>query len=468
MASANKATILDQLQETATRIKQYILQQISDLSDAVMAAIPETYAGSAEAGGVADKAAAIPYGHVDSTSTATAYTATIDGITELVDGTTVLLKNGVVTSKAGFTININGLGAKPVYNNMAAASAETTIFNVAYTLLLVYDSTRVSGGCWINYRGYYSDANTVPTGFCTTAAGTAAKVATCNYGYRDDDNYFPCLFRYENTAANATLAISSYATTAAPIYVNGSRTSASNTFGRGVILFLYHDGAYYCYNDGRFPIVVDGAVTSVQEYVATKYEKPSGGIPKTDLASDVQASLGKADTALQADSLKTINGESLVGSGDITISGSSLPAVTSADTGKVLMVVNGAWAADSLPVYNGEIYTPTYTVTVSLTNPINANYFRSCYIYTIPDESDPGTYGEQIGSISSPSGSAEVSVSEVYGIAVQLNPMAVLSIPTEAVTCTGGVSKISISNDTVRLMVTGDGTVVIDRVNWDD
>ena len=31
-----------------------------------------------------------------------------------------------------------------------------------------------------------------------------------------------------------------------------------------------------------------------------KYTKPSGGIPKTDLASDVQTSLGKADTALQS------------------------------------------------------------------------------------------------------------------------------------------------------------------------
>lgn len=30
-----------------------------------------------------------------------------------------------------------------------------------------------------------------------------------------------------------------------------------------------------------------------------KYDKPSGGIPKTDLASSVQTSLGKADTALQ-------------------------------------------------------------------------------------------------------------------------------------------------------------------------
>ena len=36
-----------------------------------------------------------------------------------------------------------------------------------------------------------------------------------------------------------------------------------------------------------------------EQYTGT-YSKPSGGIPKTDLASAVQASLGKADTALQS------------------------------------------------------------------------------------------------------------------------------------------------------------------------
>ena len=87
----------------------------------------------------------IPYGIVDSTSTATAFTASIPGITEYTDGTTMLLKNGVITSAAGFTIDINGLGAKPVYSNMSAATAESTIFNINYTMLFVYDSTRIEG-----------------------------------------------------------------------------------------------------------------------------------------------------------------------------------------------------------------------------------------------------------------------------------------------------------------------------------
>lgn len=39
------------------------------------------------------------------------------------------------------------------------------------------------------------------------------------------------------------------------------------------------------------------------------YVKPSGGIPKTDLASAVQTSLGKADTALQSAPVTSVNGQ---------------------------------------------------------------------------------------------------------------------------------------------------------------
>lgn len=44
--------------------------------------------------------------------------------------------------------------------------------------------------------------------------------------------------------------------------------------------------------------------TEIQAEVDAKYEKPSTGIPKSDLASGVQASLGKADTALQSSDLE--------------------------------------------------------------------------------------------------------------------------------------------------------------------
>lgn len=133
---------------------------------------------------------AIPYGECDSTSTATAFTATVAGITELKDGTTVMLKNGVVTSASGFTININNLGAKPVYSNMATGNdvtptnptRDTTIFNINYTMLLVYSTEIVSGGGWICYRGY--DANTNTIGYQVRTNSGNLPASDTGYRYR--------------------------------------------------------------------------------------------------------------------------------------------------------------------------------------------------------------------------------------------------------------------------------------------
>lgn len=140
-----------------------------------------TYAGSPSVGGNANSTNAILYGAVDSTSTSTAYTATVAGLTELYDGVAVLLKNGVVTSAANFTIDVNGLGALPVYSNMHATTRETTIFNVNYTLLFIYDSTRVDGGCWLNYRGYFSDANSIGYQLRTNSSTLPASDKTYRY-----------------------------------------------------------------------------------------------------------------------------------------------------------------------------------------------------------------------------------------------------------------------------------------------
>lgn len=133
-----------------------------------------TYAGSATASGPANKAVSIPFGQVDSTSTSTAFTATVDGITELRDGVCVYLRNGKVTSAANCTLNVNGLGAKPMYYTMAATTAVSNQWNVNYTMLFIYNSTRVSGGCWDMYWGYYSDTNDLAYRFRALNAGRIA------------------------------------------------------------------------------------------------------------------------------------------------------------------------------------------------------------------------------------------------------------------------------------------------------
>ena len=56
---------------------------------------------------------------------------------------------------------------------------------------------------------------------------------------------------------------------------------------------------------------VDGVTSNIQTQLNAKgtYSKPGGGIPKTDLASAVQTSLGKADTALQSAPVTSVNGQ---------------------------------------------------------------------------------------------------------------------------------------------------------------
>lgn len=62
---------------------------------------------------------------------------------------------------------------------------------------------------------------------------------------------------------------------------------------------------------------------------------------------------GKQPTLVSGTNIKTINGNSLLGGGDLQVGG--LPSVSASDNGKVLTVVNGAWAAASLPVYDGTV-----------------------------------------------------------------------------------------------------------------
>lgn len=115
-----------------------------------------------------------------------------------------------------------------------------------------------------------------------------------------------------------------------------------------------------------------------------KYDKPSEGIPSTDLSSAVQTSLGKADTALQSEtytgtitsvkmngstiassgeadlgtvltqhqSIKTINSTSLVGTGDVTvqetlISGTNIKTINNTSLlGSGDITISGGTATD--------------------------------------------------------------------------------------------------------------------------
>ena len=95
-----------------------------------------------------------------------------------------------------------------------------------------------------------------------------------------------------------------------------------------------------------------GKAQDIFAYADTKYSKPSGGIPKKDLASAVQTSLGKADSALQSvpSTYRTASAQDTIDSGKqskITASG----ILKGNGAGGVIAAVKGTdYAAPSVGV----------------------------------------------------------------------------------------------------------------------
>lgn len=379
------------------------------------------YAGSPTSGGNANVTNAILYGTVDSTSTSTAYTATVAGLEALVDGTCIMLRNGVVTSAAGFTIDVNNLGAKPVYTNLAAATAESTKFNVNYTLLFVYDSTRVSGGCWVCYNGYDSNTNTIGYQVRTNSGNKTA--ADTGYRYRiwltsaDGSQWVPInTSTSTNGTSNRTLNTRAIDPFGPIIYraTNGTCNSGTGLGATGIwqqytltigysymasgFSLAFPDSVYLkCapQTDGsaKMESIVQALPSSkdgkIYIYLGTAYSATAmeleinhpvywhdgtgirawtgaeGGGSSVDPATatpsmDGTAAVGSSakyaredhvhptDTSRQAalvsgTNIKTVNGESILGSGDLTVGGATYSATTAT-------IATSAWSGTTATV----------------------------------------------------------------------------------------------------------------------
>ena len=337
------------------------------------------YASSPSSGGPATKANAIQYGECNSTSTSTVFTATIQGITSYYDGLTVILKNGVVTSAANFTIDINGLGAKAVYSNMAtgnsttptAPSRETTIFNLNYTMMFVYSSTIVEGGAWICYRGY--DANTNTIGYQVRSNSSSLPMSSIVYRYRllftsaDGTHFVPA---NNSTSTNATSArtvcqdkidpfgrIVYYGTTAS--VAAGSRPSAANLWDMYAINFGYsfQKSPNYALTAWK-PVYLMCAPQTDGSAIIDSTTPFTQALPTTE-DGKIYIFLGVAYSGTSIELLLHhpvyYYKDGQVRPWTNAAITSSLPTVTASDNGKVLMVVNGSWATASLPTYNGGV-----------------------------------------------------------------------------------------------------------------
>ena len=273
----------------------------TDLASAV-----QTSLGKADdalpASGNAYRTASIPMGELDSTSTATVMTAQVDGITELRDGVCVWLKNGVVKSASGVTLNINSLGAKPIYNSLSGAVVTTT-FTAASTYLFVYNSTRVTGGCWDMVYGYDTNTSYTPVtlGFgyatCSTAAATAAKTASLS-SYTLTTGGIVAVKFTNAVGAGATLNINSKGAKA--IYYKGAAITAGVIKAGDTVTMIYST-YYHILSIDRD----EAPVTSVNGQTGAV----SLSIPST--ASDVGA-VASNQGAANANKVLTVNSSGVV------------------------------------------------------------------------------------------------------------------------------------------------------------
>ena len=188
---------------------------------------------------------------------------TISGNTNwaLAAGSIIGVKFSATNTAQNPTFNVNSTGAKSVWYNTAVL----TTGNLSYAgvanrpMYYMYDGAQYVCLGW----SIESNDNTVPSAYCSTAAGTAAKTATCSGYVLLSKSYIHVIITTANTSATAlTLNINSKG--AKPIYINGTASSTSNyTLPAGSYLVYYDGTNYYFRTDGKITGSITGDAATV-------------------------------------------------------------------------------------------------------------------------------------------------------------------------------------------------------------
>ena len=216
------------------------------------------------------------------------WTGIID-VPQLYDGLTIayyLPYAGSGNATLNLTLSTgNTTGAVACY--YTNTSRMTTHYGAGSVIILTYfsaGSINVAGTDTAEDRWLHCDydTNTVPAAYCSTAAGTAAKAATCSGYSLLANSYLHVVMTTSNTSASAlTLNVNSKG--AKPIYINGAASSATNyTLPAGSYLVYYNGTNYYFRTDGKFSILYNSAVTTIQDVAANLHTEQSVTIAVSD------------------------------------------------------------------------------------------------------------------------------------------------------------------------------------------
>lgn len=210
------------------------------------------------------------------------------------NGDIVTIKIPVAGHDYGVFMSVNnGTNYYPVVNGNGTTRT-TTHYPNGTPIMLVFDSsgsadsvyplagdtarTTVTGGVW-RVVNFYNSTYYYESCYVTTAAGTAAKVGTLS-NYALQKGYLQVAIYNANTYAGA-ITLNINGTSAKPIYINGSASSASNyTLPKGMYLVYYDGTNYYFRTDGLIQGTTTGNLTSSSSLNAAKL---TGTVPTSCL-----------------------------------------------------------------------------------------------------------------------------------------------------------------------------------------
>ena len=183
---------------------------------------------------------------------------------------------------------------------------------------------------------------------------------------------------------------------------------------------------------GKQDVISDlAAIRSGAAAGATAYQKPSGGIPKTDLASGVQTSLGKADTAVQQVTVGTTTTGNAGTNASVTNSGTETNPVLNFTIPRGADGQDGQDGADAVNPFKGWYASA---------NALPANPVVGDYAYVKgANASDPAAIYEctTAGTWSDSGGTADTSNVQTFASSQEVNEVHIVNDLT-----TGGTEDV--------------------------
>ena len=271
---------------------------------------------------------------------AAAFTAEVSYIKVLREGTVIALYNGVgAANSANATLNINALGAYPIYYSGAKIVASKWPSKTVG--LFVYNTKEESTGCWSMIYSY--GANTTYTnaslgqgyGTCSTAVGTAAKTASLSSYTLTSGGIVAIKFTNGNTAANPTLNINSKG--AKNIFYQGVNVGTDVIQAGDIVTMIYDGTQYHILAIDRSQTVADKTKAAIS-FTGTSATKTFDGstavaITYTDvnaLKADTKYAGSSTQGGIATQAAKTTGTLTI---GDQTFNGSANVTITAEDLG---------------------------------------------------------------------------------------------------------------------------------------